>query len=620
MSVREEIESAHARELIPALSEEGNIARERHRIARNVNYLGRMRPRNEINYLTASARTRRVENDGGLIKTRPLGGGRFFQVLTEPVVDTTGLGMSTEPLRQVLRGVVRSGRLGFDRGDLGRGAKLVAHCRSEEANATIEIQVGCRGVKQFGINSVLHCRGQHLGGAMVNLPEPGIEQRELTLPYRFGDDLRLLLTDDQAHAPRAGVENVNAVKTSEVLIERCASRKFRGGERQVGNRDDSVRSGRERTHVSVFVNVQADAGAPSESLAFVVAGNGFDDRCERDLGHALERLAEDLSFEFALVAELNVAEFGSPGTVVGVAINARGRPDVLLAVFTRRHNFYCLRTPERLLFVVGNAREHPFSRDRVGDEHDTAVVPRHTDTPVRNVGNVYFDHLAKQFTHPLSIGAFVRLYLASTSPARLATLRAAGVDPVLLASGVDEDAVAAAAPGPLDGPALVDLLARAKAEAVVGALVNGAPIDGFILGGDSAFELDGELFGKPHEPEIARQRWHAQRGRTGVLHSGHWLIDHRGGKVRGATGAVSSASVSFAANISDAEIDAYVATGEPLKVAGSFTIDSLGAAFIESIQGDPHAVVGLSVSLVRQLMREFDAEWTDLWNIDRPSL
>lgn len=214
----------------------------------------------------------------------------------------------------------------------------------------------------------------------------------------------------------------------------------------------------------------------------------------------------------------------------------------------------------------------------------------------------------------------MRLYLASTSPARLATLRAAGVDPVLVASGVDEEAVAAAAPGPLDGPALVELLARAKAEAVIGERINDEPIDGFILGGDSAFELDGELFGKPHEPEIARQRWLAQRGRTGVLHSGHWLIDHRGGELRGATGAVSSASVTFASNITDAEIDAYVATGEPLKVAGAFTIDSLGAAFITSIEGDPHAVVGLSVSLLRQLMREFDAQWTDLWNMERPGL
>lgn len=206
----------------------------------------------------------------------------------------------------------------------------------------------------------------------------------------------------------------------------------------------------------------------------------------------------------------------------------------------------------------------------------------------------------------------MRLYLASTSPARLATLRAAGVEPVLLSSGVDEDATAAAA-GPLDGPGLVSLLAKAKAEAVVGSLVDGAPIDGFILGGDSAFELDGELYGKPHRPEIARERWHAQRGRTGLLHSGHWLIDHRGGAVGAATGGVSTATVTFA-DVSDHEIDAYVATGEPLFVAGAFTIDSLGSAFITRVEGDPHAVVGLSVALLRELLLEFDVAWPALWN------
>jgi septum formation protein len=207
----------------------------------------------------------------------------------------------------------------------------------------------------------------------------------------------------------------------------------------------------------------------------------------------------------------------------------------------------------------------------------------------------------------------VRLYLASTSPARLATLRAAGIEPVLLSSGVDEEALADAA-GPLDGPALVQMLARAKAEAVVGAFVDGAPIDGVIVGGDSVFELDGTLYGKPHRPEVARERWLAQRGRTGLLHSGHGVIDHRGGRIGGATGGVSTASVTFAGDVTDDEIDAYVASGEPLAVAGAFTIDSLGAAFIERVEGDPHAVVGLSVSLVRELLREFDIHWPSLWN------
>ena len=246
----------------------------------------------------------------------------------------------------------------------------------------------------------------------------------------------------------------------------------------------------------------------------------------------------------------------------------------------------------------------------------------------------------------------MRLYLASTSPARLATLRSAGIEPSLLASHVDEDAAVAAATaasGPLTGPDMVLLLARLKAEAVVGRLVDREPIDGFILGGDSAFELDGTLYGKPLLPEVARERWLKQRGREGLLHSGHWLIDHRagpgslgvGGDDGGGGGAgvyvssgigsgvgsgfgrgvgsVSTTSVRFAADITDEEIDAYIATGEPLNVAGAFTIDSLGAPFISEVRGDPHAVVGLSLAQLRQLLLEFGVHWPSLWNRERTS-
>jgi septum formation protein len=212
----------------------------------------------------------------------------------------------------------------------------------------------------------------------------------------------------------------------------------------------------------------------------------------------------------------------------------------------------------------------------------------------------------------------VRLYLASTSPARLATLRAAGIEPILLASDVDEDAAVAEAEalnGPLTGPQMVLLLARLKAEAVVGRLVDGEPIDGMILGGDSMFELDGVMYGKPHFPEVARERWMMQRGREGLLHSGHWVLDHRQHAVGTiGVGDVSTTSIRFADNITDAEIDAYVATGEPLKVAGAFTIDSLGAPFISEVRGDPHAVVGLSLAQLRELLLQFDVSWPSLWN------
>lgn len=210
----------------------------------------------------------------------------------------------------------------------------------------------------------------------------------------------------------------------------------------------------------------------------------------------------------------------------------------------------------------------------------------------------------------------MRLYLASTSPARLTLLRSAGVEPLTIAPRVDEPATVAEAEaerGSLAAADMVQLLARAKAEAVVGELVDGEPIDGLILGGDSAFDVDGVIYGKPHVASVARQRWHAQRGRTGVLHSGHWLIDHTGGQERGSVGEVAEASVTFAGDIDDTEIDAYIATGEPLKVAGAFTIDSLGAPFITHVDGDPSTVVGLSLSTLRSLVKRLGYEWTDLW-------
>ncbi|MWB99864.1 Maf family protein [Agromyces seonyuensis] len=211
----------------------------------------------------------------------------------------------------------------------------------------------------------------------------------------------------------------------------------------------------------------------------------------------------------------------------------------------------------------------------------------------------------------------MRLYLASTSPARRALLGAAGIDPVLLSPGVDEEAAVeaaeAAAGAALPTEEMVQLLARAKAEAVIGRTVDGAPIDGFILGGDSSFLLDGISHGKPHESAIARERWLAQRGRTGMLWSGHWLIDHRGGRANAAIGRAAVAGVTFA-DVTDSEIDAYIATGEPLEVAGAFTVDSLGGPFITRVEGDPSTVVGLSLSTLRELVRELGGEWTDLWN------
>ncbi|MBX3090995.1 MAG: septum formation protein Maf [Cryobacterium sp.] len=304
----------------------------------------------------------------------------------------------------------------------------------------------------------------------------------------------------------------------------------------------------------------------------------------------------------------DVAEFGTARAVLGRPFDGRRRPHVVLAVRGCLEHFHRVGSPELRLRIIRDFRHDRLAGDRIGHENHAALVASDHHAAVGYVGDLQLHELAQLIAHAHSLGAAVSgqaalLYLASTSPARLATLRAAGIEPVVVPSGVDEDAVVAAA-GPLMATELVELLARVKAEAI-----TSGDVDGFILGGDSVFELDGAIYGKPHTALVARERWNLQRGRTGTLHSGHWLIDHRGGEIRGSAGAVSSARVSFADDIADAELDAYIATGEPLHVAGAFTIDSLGAPFITSVEGDPHAVVGLSLATLRRLFLQFDVPW-----------
>lgn len=202
-----------------------------------------------------------------------------------------------------------------------------------------------------------------------------------------------------------------------------------------------------------------------------------------------------------------------------------------------------------------------------------------------------------------------RLVLASASPARLATLRRAGVEPQVVVSGVDETDAEASTPA-----GLADLLARRKARAVAQRLTGrDARSDAgpaLVLGCDSVLELDGEAHGKPAGPEEAAARWRRMRGRTGVLHTGHCLIEMGSGQE---VGQVAATLVRFA-DVSDEEIAAYVATGEPLGVAGAFTLDGLGGAFVEGVDGDPSNVVGLSLPLLRRLLASVDVGWTELWS------
>lgn len=212
----------------------------------------------------------------------------------------------------------------------------------------------------------------------------------------------------------------------------------------------------------------------------------------------------------------------------------------------------------------------------------------------------------------------MRVCLASTSPARLMLLRQAGIEPLTQSPDVDEDAVAAAAEAELGSELapdeLVLLLARAKAADVARRLADEGAFDGIVIGGDSMFALGGRVYGKPYTPEEATRRWHEMRGATGILHSGHSVFRVSPGIAPVEATATAQASVTFADDIGDAEIEAYVASGEPLLVAGAFTVDSLGGAFITRVDGDPSTVVGMSLSTVRRLAADLGVTWTDLWS------
>jgi len=196
----------------------------------------------------------------------------------------------------------------------------------------------------------------------------------------------------------------------------------------------------------------------------------------------------------------------------------------------------------------------------------------------------------------------VRLVLASASPARLQTLRSAGLAPEVIVSGVDEDAITAGS-----ARELVQALADAKAEAVAVADRLAAE-PALVLGCDSLLEFDGLALGKPEDRAEAEARWRRMRGGRGVLHTGHCLID--AGRHRRAVATVAT-TVRFA-DVSDAEIAAYCASDEPLHVAGAFTIDGLGGWFVEAIEGDHHNVVGLSLPALRGMLAELAYQLTDL--------
>lgn len=203
--------------------------------------------------------------------------------------------------------------------------------------------------------------------------------------------------------------------------------------------------------------------------------------------------------------------------------------------------------------------------------------------------------------------------LGSASPARLRVLRDAGLDPRVIVADIDEDALLSTmAAFPPDD--IVVRLAQAKADAVVADVVaEGDAADVVVLTCDSMLFFDGRLSGKPHTADVARAQWHAMRGRSAQLITGHCVTRVRDGAVADSAHAAASTTIGFA-DIDDATIDAYVDTGEPLTVAGAFTLDGLGGWLVEYVDGDPSSVLGIGLPTVRRLLDEVGVAVTSLWH------
>jgi septum formation protein len=200
----------------------------------------------------------------------------------------------------------------------------------------------------------------------------------------------------------------------------------------------------------------------------------------------------------------------------------------------------------------------------------------------------------------------VQLVLASASPARLSVLKAAGVDPTVQVSTVDEEALIAEL-GAAAPDQVVTTLARAKAVDVAAGVA-----DAVVVGCDSMLHIGGELVGKPHTIEVARERWAAMAGSSSELLTGHCVLRVREGVVLAEATGVGRTVVRFASPSAD-ELEAYLATGEPLRVAGSFTLDGLGGWFVEAVVGDPSSVVGIGLPLLRRLLAEVGVPVHTLW-------
>ena len=205
-----------------------------------------------------------------------------------------------------------------------------------------------------------------------------------------------------------------------------------------------------------------------------------------------------------------------------------------------------------------------------------------------------------------------RVVLGSASPGRLTVLRQAGIDPLVVVSGVDEDAVITALGSNTSPGDVVRVLAQAKADQVAASLDAAVAADCVVIGCDSMLYVDGRLVGKPASADAARSQWQSMRGRTGRLYTGHCVARLLDGNVSQRASESAFTTVHFATPTA-ADLDAYINSGEPLAVAGGFTLDGLGGWFVDRIEGDPSNVIGLSLPLTRSLLQRVGLSVTELW-------
>ena len=210
-----------------------------------------------------------------------------------------------------------------------------------------------------------------------------------------------------------------------------------------------------------------------------------------------------------------------------------------------------------------------------------------------------------------------RVVLGSASTGRLRVLRSAGIDPLVMVSGVDEDAIVARLGDAADPALVVNALAEAKAEAVQQVLDREVSADCVVIGCDSMLYVDGRLCGKPGTAEETRRRWQTMAGRDGRLFTGHCVLRVRDGEAAARATAAAVTTVRFGVPSSE-ELQAYIDSGEPLGVAGAFTLDGLGGWFVDGIDGDPSNVVGLGLAVTRRLLESVGCEIGPLWRANPP--